>query len=235
MIDNDAKARTQLFGAVAAIVTSTKSLLEEMAAQLHPGSEADDSFPETLDCAAFQAFVRHSLDDMSRPLLGMGFLPNVALMPGAAIRWWYHRSVVDSVPLRPLSASTHPEAVDYYDPESTEWWQDAAASAAPSISGPYVDRGGTNAYVVTFAQAIRRSRDVLGVVAIDVRVAKLQATCEYDLLDLPRPTSVINRSGIVIATNAGNLLGNVVEVPDARTDTSCHPIPETPWFLFPAR
>jgi hypothetical protein len=50
------------------------------------------------------------------------------------------------------------------------------------------------------------------------------------MLDLPRPSSVVNLEGMVIATNAGALLGSVVDTARLGDDSGAA-IPGTPWLL----
>ena len=187
---------------------------------------------DRLSLADFEPFVHHLYDTESLPMLGMGFLPHPDVLPNFSVRWWYNSGAAATAesPLRALAVGNQPQAMDFYDTLSTEWWQNAANSSDPVVSGPFVDISGTNAYVVTFSQAVRFDDELLGVVAADVTVATLQALCQNTLLDLPRPTSVVNHEGMVIATNAGTLLGSVVDMATLDEDHQT-PVPGTSWLL----
>ncbi|BBY27476.1 hypothetical protein GCM10023114_47710 [Mycolicibacterium sediminis] len=209
-------------------------LLDSMRARVE--EEAAGSAGESaLRLAGFEAFVRGLYDSQDTPVLGMGFLPNPKALPDTAVRWWYHssRQPDSRGGLRPLAVGLQPDAMDFYDTTSTEWWHRGATSEGPVVSGPFVDISGTNAYVVTFAQAVRLSERLIGLVAADITVATLQTLCQNHLLDMPRPTSVISSEGMVIATNAGALLGGVVEQ-EATAQGRSAPISGTSWYLTTA-
>lgn len=184
----------------------------------------------------FEHFVDELYDTKDLPVLGMGFLPSPHNPSSTRPRWWYNKAVLSSKRARmmPLAAAAQPEALDYYDMVATEWWCSAAESDHPVAAGPFVDISGTNAYVVTFAQSVRLDGDLIGVVAADLTVATLQALCQNDLLDLPRPTSVVNDEGMVLATNAGALLGSVVDVAAVPSGRK-RKIPGTSWLLVTTR
>ena len=73
-----------------------------------------------------------------------------------------------------LDDRRHPE---YYDYVSVEWFARPAETERPWITGPFVDEGGTNAFMVTVSvPALARGR-FLGVGATDLRVEQLGALC----------------------------------------------------------
>lgn len=179
----------------------------------------------------FESFVHRLYDTESLPMLGMGFVAHPEVLPNFTPRWWYNSTTATTgAPLRALTVGNQPQAMDFYDAPSTEWWQNAANTSDPAVSGPFVDISGTNAYIVTFSQAVRFDGELLGVVAADVTVATLQSLCQNTLLDLARPTSVVNPDGMVIATNAGTLLGSAVDMAALDADRK-FPVPDTPWLL----
>lgn len=222
------RARDRLFDTVAGVSNQVRGLLEQM--RDHVVADAAAPGGERLSLNDFEDFIHALYSSEEPPVLGMGFLPNPEVLPSFSVRWWYNGTPAAGSPLRALTVGNQPQAMDYYDTLSTEWWQNAAGSPDSVVSGPFVDISGTNAYVVTFTQAVRLDDEIIGVVAADVTVATLQALCQNTLLDLPRPTSVVNSEGMVIATNAGALLGSAIEMSgiDAR---DCLTIPGTSWLL----
>ena len=177
----------------------------------------------------FDATVRNVLYADETPILGMGFIADQHWLGHDQIHWWY-RSPDPGGTLQPLTAGTDPESFDYYDVTAADWWTAAAASEHPCSSGPYVDLSGTNAYVVTFSLCVRTPDQLLGVVAVDMPVGEFQARWQDALLDLPRPTSLIDSQGAVIATNAGRLLGAVID-PAEIANVARHEVPQTSWFV----
>jgi hypothetical protein len=230
------RVRADLTRKLTTLTDQIHSLMERMRIRiLAEASEAhDDDRPTEL--AAFESFVHALYAAEAVPVLGMGFLPNPTALPNTKVRWWYNSGKFPDgrASLRPLTVGLKPEAMDFYDATSTEWWQNGANSDEPVVSGPFVDISGTNAYVVTFAQSVRIEGHLIGVVAADVTVATLQSLCQNDLLDMPRPTSVITREGMVIATNAGALLGGAVVSSTIKDDQRSR-IDGTSWLLSSGR
>ncbi len=92
------------------------------------------------------------------------------------------------------------------------------------IYGPYVDHSGTNAYILTFSRGVSYKESMVGLVVLDVLVGQLQSLWQPQLLKLPKPSSVVDEDGVVIATNSGSLLGGAIHSKNAATDT---PVPST--------
>ncbi|MBS0232090.1 MAG: hypothetical protein JSR99_01235 [Proteobacteria bacterium] len=168
--------------------------------------------------------VRSELSEPSTPLLGMGFAANPNVFDGPGLLWWYGGK--KSRNLRPLQVGTRPTGLDFYDYTATRWWIESIVDDTCHIYGPYVDHSGTNAYVVTLGHSVNYGGAKVGLVVLDVLVGKLQSLWQSHLLRLPKPTSVVNREGIVIATNSGALMGGVLRSADAGT-----PIPGTDWQI----
>jgi hypothetical protein len=226
----EAQARERLIASVITLNTQVRSVLATMHEHVVRDAEAMRGDPKRLSLRNFEHFVHSLYTSEDLPVLGMGFLPNPVLLPHFSGRWWYNSRTPADAPLRALNEGNQPQAMDYYDTLSTDWWQNAEKTADSVVSGPFVDISGTNAYVVTFTQAVRLDDEMIGVVAADVTVGTLQALCQNTLLDLPRPTSIVNSDGMVIATNAGALLGSAVEMTSV-SDEQRIPVPGTPWLL----
>jgi hypothetical protein len=224
------QARERLIGAVTTLNTRVRGVLATMHDHVAEDAAAMRGQAKRLSLAGFEHFVHALYAAEELPVLGMGFLPNPDLLPEFSVRWWYNSATPVDSPLRALNAGNQPQAMDYYDTLSTDWWQNAAKTSESVVSGPFVDISGTNAYVITFTQAVRVDDEMIGVVAADVTVGTLQALCQNILLDLPRPTSIVNADGMVIATNAGALLGSAIEMASVPDDRRI-PVPGTPWML----
>ncbi|MFC7959134.1 PDC sensor domain-containing protein [Rhodococcoides kroppenstedtii] len=188
-----------------------------------PGARPPQSLPHLM----FRA--QTVLSRSGTPLLGMGFVGDNRAFDGRVLHWWYKPEIGASA--QPLEVSTQPAMIDYYDVVNTEWWAAALAGDATEIAGPYVDYSGTNAYILTFARAVRHGGAVVGVVAADIAVGELQTRWQHDLLRAPKPTSVVNEDGVVIATNSGRLLGGVVDL-GRRRDIVRTRVPGCSWLLI---
>jgi hypothetical protein len=173
--------------------------------------------------------VRSEFSKPNMAVLGMGFLANPdAFGARAGMHWWY--TDANELEPRKLRVETQPGHLEFYDYTTTSWWTQAVDDDALHASGPYVDYSGTNAYVVTFSRSVRRESLAVGVVALDVLVGKLQSIWQSQLLRLPKPTSVIDRDGVVIATNAGRLLGATLQMSQT-TKAELVSVPKTNWSI----
>jgi hypothetical protein len=218
------QARAVLLRSVADLVAAMAAHLEGLRRRVLAGADAPDSL------TGFDTFVHSILESEEIPVLGMGFIADRESTPDGAIHWWYNGADSQDA-MRPLAVGTQPQAFDFYDVAASEWWQNAAGSQRPTASGPYVDFSGTNAYIVTFSLGVRRADELLGTVAVDIAVGVLQGLWQDALLDLPRPTSVVDRQGLVIATNAGALLGSLVDLEQV-TGSRQQNISGTSWMLI---
>jgi hypothetical protein len=226
----DVQARDRLIAGITTLNTTVRRVLGTMHDRVALDAEATRGQAKRLSLTDFERFVHTLYAAEDLPVLGMGFLPNPDLLPQFSVGWWYNSATPVDAPLRALNAGSQPQAMDYYDTLSTDWWQNAAKTSESVVSGPFVDISGTNAYVVTFTRAVRVDDEMIGVVAADVTVGTLQALCQNTLLDLPRPTSLVNADGMVIATNAGALLGSAIDMASVAAGRRVA-VPGTPWLL----
>lgn len=229
------QSRSEVARKLATLTDRVNRLLERMRTYVVSEASGADNYG-SISLESFESFIRGIYDTEEAPVLGMGFLPNPKILPGTKVCWWYNSGNLSKSPtsLRPLAVGFQPDAMDFYDVTATEWWCNAVKSDDAVASGPFVDISGTDAYVVTFSRSVYVGSELIGVVAADVTVAMLQQLCQNDLLDMPRPTSVISRDGMVIATNAGALLGGVIDSSTAGPKLGTA-IRGTPWLLTRAR
>jgi hypothetical protein len=153
-----------------------------------------------------------SVAELSRsdsPILGLGFAAHPAVFGEPGLAWWHHAGVGKGVQL--LGVRTKPGTIDFYDYLNTEWWCGSIVDDDNHIFGPYVDHSGTNAYILTFARAVRQAGVLSGIVVLDVQVGRLQSMWQAPLLRLPKPCSVINDESVVVATNDSTLMANTLK------------------------
>ena len=184
----------------------------------------------TTSSSALFAGVEGATAQPELPVLGMGFAR--ALRPGAGgqeLHWWYGRG--PGRPPQRLLVGARAGHVSDYEISRSHWWQQAAQSAGTCFVGPYVDVSGTNEYVVTASRAVWADGGLAGVVAVDVRVGSFQSSCQPLLLELPRPASVVNPDGDVLATNSGELLGGTLTDPDPGASRFRLPVSGTDWTV----
>ena len=94
-----------------------------------------------------------------------------------------------------------PRDPDYYDYVSVEWFAKPSETLAPWVAGPFVDEGGTGAFMVTVSvPAIARGR-FLGIAATDLRVEQLGTLCAPALRRVGAPAALVNHTGRIVASS----------------------------------
>jgi hypothetical protein len=223
-------AANELLRSISSVVdrlAKTVDVLRDTVARTADATTEDQPIQPAAIHSLFEA-VQVELASPDTPVLGMGFFPNpAASADGADVHWWYQSS--NGRPLSKLRVATKPQHIDFYDYGTAPWWLGAINSEALNVTGPYVDYNGTNAYVVTFSRSVQQDGVPLGVIALDVPVGKLQSIWQSALLKLPRPTSVVDHDGLVIATNSGRLLGGTLRLAGDRGRVL--PVPRTTWRI----
>lgn len=225
-------ASSKVASSLIASISQTIGDLREIIDALHAAALEDlgnvrKSGTMTIQCLS--TVERVSVRELSKPVssvLGLGFAadPQVFKEPGLA--WW--RRGLGGQGVQPLGVRTIPGAIDYYDYMQTEWWRGSITNEDDQIFGPYVDHSGTNAYILTFAKRVTYREKTAGAVVLDVLIDTLQSMWQAPLLRLPKPCSVVNGEGVVIATNDSALMANIV-VPSP--SMNCIGVDGTDWSI----
>ena len=92
-------------------------------------------------------------------------------------------------------------ASDAYRFWERDWFQEATRSGRPLWTEPYLDRGGGEAWMVTFAVPFGAGAAPAGVVTADVRLARLDSIVKDIELGRNGFGLLLSRSGFVIATS----------------------------------
>ncbi|MFT4118815.1 cache domain-containing protein [Bradyrhizobium sp.] len=160
------------------------------------------------DIKNLYASVQKALSAPNAPVYGVGFAanPKVFLEPG--LLWWYAAPAGER--LQPLNVSMQEGNLTYYDYTVSHWWRGSQGDEKPHLFGPFVDHSGTNAYVVTFSRGVFIGDKQVGLIVGDVLVGTLQALWQRELSALPKPSSLVDEEGVVVATNSARLLGGVL-------------------------
>ena len=160
------------------------------------------------------------------PWTGLFCSPGVFGEPGCL--WWFSKSKSSS--LQPLQVKLQPGDLAFYDYTQSHWWKRALQDETTRISGPYVDHSGTNSYVVTASRGVVLDDLMIGAIAADILVGTLQSVWQFRISRLPKPSSLVDEDGVVIATNAGKCsLGSCL--PENENDTVVS-IPGTSWNII---
>ncbi|MFF1832479.1 GntR family transcriptional regulator [Paenarthrobacter sp. NPDC058040] len=146
------------------------------------------------------AVLRRTLGEASHTLNGLGiFLTDPSFFGETGFVWYY----------KPLGSET-PQRVyqdlQYYDFRATAWWP-KEDNPGLHTSHAYVDANG-HAYIIDFSKRVTTPDGrLIGVAGADVLVSHLQTIFAPLLAPLPQGSSIIDRNGVVIATNSGRMVG----------------------------
>ncbi len=229
MARTHARVTAALAAAVSRLVADVDGLCREMEAASRRDLEEQRAEPHS-SMPRMYAIAQRDWRSTSVPVLGLGFIGADAPTRDGRYFWWY--TPHDGHPTRQLVASSLPNTLTYYDPAHSDWWQGALRTDDGTYAtGPYVDIAGTNAYVVTFARAVRVGDDIAGVVTADVFVGDLQDLWRSELLGAKQEVCVVDGEGSVIATNSGRLLGGNFD-PHGASKAAGTGVDGTSWYVF---
>lgn len=123
----------------------------------------------------------------------------------------------------------------FYDYASQAWFTKAVASSGPSITGPYVDAGGTGEYTITLCIPVSSRETVVGVLGADIDTSHFEK-----LLPSHRAANaslvLVNGDHRVIASNNSDHLPG--EIPSEFANAQCVFVPvygieqESIWRLW---
>ena len=154
------------------------------------------------------ASARRTLTAPDSPIYGLGFAVDPKAFAEPGLLWWY--SAPAGQELRPLAVSMQPGHLTYYDYTVSHWWRGSLGDEKPHLFGPYVDHSGTNAYIVTFSRGVFLHDVQIGMIVGDILVGTLQSLWQRELSALPKPSSLVDEDGVVVATNSARLLGSAL-------------------------
>jgi DNA-binding FadR family transcriptional regulator len=151
------------------------------------------------------------LDEIDPATHGLGVIAEVGIVPGHAY-WldWWQRTEAGSLE-RDTRHVMDPRREDFYDYESREFIARPRKSLLPWATGPYVDYGGVDDYLVTVSVPILHAGRFLGVAATDLLVADLERVFAPWLAGAKGPCLLLNAEERVIVSNAvSHNVGDVV-------------------------
>jgi DNA-binding FadR family transcriptional regulator len=118
------------------------------------------------------------------------------------LEWWWIGT--RGVP-EPLRVNLDPNAPDFFDYTTADWWATPERTLEPRTAGPYVDYACTNQYAITLSWPVMAGGEMVGVAAADVLVASLEKHVGPALAALDRPTALTSADGRVIASNVASV------------------------------
>jgi len=158
------------------------------------------------------------LDEIGPATHGLGVIAEVGVIPGHAywLDWWVR---TETRGLQPDSHHvTDPRREDFYDYESREFIAHPRKTLVPWATGPYIDYGGVDDYLVTMSVPITRQGRFLGVAAADLLVADVERVFAPWLASASGVCLLLNAEERVIVSNT--VTSNVGDV--ARATDQLH-------------
>lgn len=194
----------EVIASASEIAEAVKRLVGEVDGGPHRTVKAD---LETLN-----PFIESLIEKHGELLVGAGFVADPEFLEDAA-HWMDWRLAGDNE-FRQLEVSLDANDISNYDYINAEWFESPKQGADSAIVGPYVDFGGTNAYVVTITVPVRVDDVFLGVAGADLSVDRVEAVLRRMTRRLGLVAVVITPEGRVVASSIprqypGTLLRNL--------------------------
>lgn len=144
-------------------------------------------------------------------VLGLGFMVAPGILPDSEhwIEWW-ERSA-DGTFDRDTGHQLDPAADNFYDYGAQDYFVLPRQTHEPHAMGPYIDHGGVDDYMVTFAVPVLRDGNFLGIAGADVRVSDIErAAASWLALDETPHLLVNAESRVLLSTSAKHDIGDVL-------------------------
>jgi len=170
--------------------------LAQIAARVADAIAAVDAVLMNLLAAAsdpheVEALARATLDGPHRLVLGAGVI-RAGSRP--SLSWWWRRSGEPE----PLAVALEPNSLAFYDVERSPWFREPWRTGTLSVVGPYLDRSGTDAMVVTLSRPL--SGDPPGVVGADLPLDAIFDVLVADPIARDLGAVLVNSKGRIIAS-----------------------------------
>lgn len=214
---------------------------------LHHSARAENAELRSSRLAELRPLLFEQLGRRSHLVAGTGFIaaPGVLADTARWLEWWELTAQGEH---RFLDVDLDPDSVDFYDYTAAEWFEVPERTGERVIVGPYVDYGGTDAYMLTLTIPVTTPDAFLGVTGADVPAGRFEAAVLPVLRKINVEAALLNATGRIIASNTprklqGSLLKDYRHSSSAMTDAwesrdaTTHPCPGLPWTLltFPGR
>lgn len=138
----------------------------------------------------------------------------VILAPGTidpnrgTIEWWRHD---DQGITGKVVFNLTPQTGSFYDFATLPWFDNAVKNANRTLTGPYVDFGGLDQYIMTMTVPLELGADVIGMVGCDIDVRAIETVIVPILRRIPGDAALLSADQHVILGNSGRfLVGNRV-------------------------
>ena len=205
---HDDPVDTSLETEIGAFTSSVVEQLTSLAAQVAPLFRTQLTEPELRKAVALAVLQR--ITDLPPHVDEISVLADTGVVPGH--RYW--TEAWRRTELGPRQDSSHvmdPEREDFYDYETHEFIAEPRRIRQPWATGPYVDYGGADDYIITVSAPITLDAQFYGIAAVDFLVADLEHLLAPWLAAAPTVCVLVNADDrVVVSNSAGHRAGNIV-------------------------
>ncbi|WP_350348430.1 hypothetical protein ABIQ69_00460 [Agromyces sp. G08B096] len=157
----------------------------------------------TLD-PVVDALVRGALEEPGGLITGAGFVAAPGFLADRPwhLAWWLGvaNTFGQGTGVRRLEAESDPDAEQFRDYTTLEWWRVPVRTGTRHLTGPYVDYLCTDDYTVTITTPVMVGGELVGVVGVDLYVARLEQVLLPVLRESGHPCTLVNASGRIAAS-----------------------------------
>jgi hypothetical protein len=115
------------------------------------------------------------------------------------LEWWWTTAAGTPEALR---VNLDPDAPDFFDYTTADWYATPERTLTRQAAGPYVDYACTGEYAITLSAPVRSGDRLLGVAAADILVSSVERRVLPALMSIAHPVVLANVDGRVIASNS---------------------------------
>lgn len=191
------------------------------------------------DLAPLHEVIFEILADHRDLVAGAGVIVAPDLLRDAPrwLEWWWTTAAGTPEALR---VNLDPDAPDFFDYTTADWYATPERTLTRQAAGPYVDYACTGEYAITLSIPIHLGDRLLGVAAADVLVSSVERRVLPALMSIAHPVVLANMDGRVIASNSPHwtpgqrvtINGGIPAVaPEAELDGSGVTSPLRSWML----
>lgn len=195
----------QVAARVAATIDPVFSMVDRWrdALAAHLGSGVDEPTARALD-PVVDALVRPELERTGSLITGAGFVADPGYLVDSPwhLAWWLGTANTfgSGHGVRRLEAESDPDAEQFRDYTTLEWWRVPAGTGTRHLTGPYVDYLCTDDYTVTITTPVTVGGELVGVVGADLYVAQLELVLLPVIRESGHPCTLVNASGRIVAS-----------------------------------
>lgn len=191
-------AACHIGGAMAAIEASVYEIKDAVLAVVDR-YDAQVGHPNRGDLEALQPLLERLLESHRGLVAGAGFVVEPGIICDA--REWLEWRMGRRGSFARLEVTLDSNSLTHYDYLHAAWYEGPRSGAARTLTGPYVDLGGVNQYIVTLTIPVTLGSRFLGVAGADVLVDRVEVILRHLTRAMSRGAIVLTEEGRILASS----------------------------------